>query len=216
MPGGPQAGNGIHREPCGHGGGKQRVQATQAQYQDGGGVEIASHAGGQRWGGEERVAEGGNGSGDSQQHHYEQADGGEPGGFAAHADQGLPGSPPGGEGEAGEQREGVDEMGGERVNIGVAGHVCGFDEEGADERFGYEEGAGERGGEAYGVLAGEDAPGPIDQDRDERDVEAGGGAMGEFDEGRKAGRMRRDFPVAEGPMVAAAGSGAGGAHVGAP
>src|ERR1035441_9211414 len=143
MPGGAQAVYGIHGEPGAGGRGKERVQEERAQHQAGGRVEIASHAGGQGWGWEERVAQGGNGPGDSQQHHGEQADGGQPGGFAAPADQRLAGRPPGCEGEAGEQREGVDQMRGERVNIGVVGHVLAFDEKGADESFGNQESARE-------------------------------------------------------------------------
>jgi hypothetical protein len=66
------------------------------------------------------------------------------------------------------------------------------------------------------VAARNGGEGPDDKSEDAEEVDAAGGAVCELDEGRYGGMMLDHGSIAEGPMVAAASAGAGGADGGSP
>ncbi len=124
-----------------------------------------------------------------------------------------------GESERGEEEERVGEVEAEIDGAGgraVVGGVAEEDEERAEE--GFIEGEDENGdGEGAGeVAAGDGEEGPEEKGKDAEKVDAAGGAVRELDEGGDPGMVLHEGAVAERPVVAAAGAGAGGADRGTP
>ena len=124
-----------------------------------------------------------------------------------------------GESERGEEEERVGEVEAEIDGAGgraVVGGMAEEDEERAEE--GFIEGEDENGdGEGAGeVAAGDDGEGPEDKREDAKQIDAAGGAVGELDEGGDPGMVLHEGAIAERPVVAAAGAGAGGADRGTP
>lgn len=119
-----------------------------------------------------------------------------------------------GESKRGEEEESVGEVqakvdgaGGRAVVRGVAEE----NEERAEERF--IEGEDENGdGEGAGEMAARDGgENPEQQGEDAEEIDAAGGAVRELDEGSDPRMVLHEGAIAEGPVVAAAGAGAGGA-----
>ncbi len=129
------------------------------------------------------------------------------------------GGEPGDDGKGGEEELGVGEMGGEIDDAAegdVFGDVVEQDEAGAEEGFEQEEAEGPEGSAAEDVAGGKGAESPNDEQDDGGERGAAHDAVGEFDEGFDGGGAGDDDAVAERPVVAASGPGAGGADDGAP
>jgi hypothetical protein len=60
------------------------------------------------------------------------------------------------------------------------------------------------------------AEGPEDEQGYEREIDSAGGPMGELDDSVQAGGARQHLAVAERPVFAASGAGAGSAYEGTP
>ena len=131
----------------------------------------------------------------------------------------LVGGPPGGQGQAGQEGQGIQEMGRQRVSVRqrwVAGDVPQQDEGGTEQRFGDQKDGRKRRAEPHRVVSRKCTEGPDDEQRHQCQIDSAGDPMGELDDGIQAGRTRQHLAVAERPVLAAAGAGAGGAHEGAP
>lgn len=193
------------------------VEPANAEQPGTAGGEVLGDGGEEVVCGVERVAEGGEGAGDADDERGGEAGEGEAG--RAQADGAAHGRTAAreevrSERKCGKQEQRVGEVESEVVGPGggsVVGGVAEQNEERAEQ--GFIEGEDENGnGEGAGEMtAGSRSEGPEEEGEDAEEIDAAGGAVGEFDEGGKAGVMLDDGAVTERPVVAAAGAGARGA-----
>ena len=219
--GGLSRAEGAGDEPSDKGGsddGAQGMDAAEAEQPGGVGVEILRKGGAEAGGGEEGIAQSGERAADAHDKGGDEAGDGDGKNLALGAEilPALAGVQHArGEGEGGEQQEGVAEVDGEHDDSAqglVAGDVAKLDEERAEEGLVQEQEGRDAEEDAGSGTFGGGTDGPGGKQNHGQDGAGDHLAVDELNDGVESGREGDDLAVAERPVIAAAGAGAGGAY----